>query len=107
MIFFLSVIFSGFFLMVKSDLISFMLFQSVSYTTTGISKTVYNPAAAAMAAAAAARAKAQASLSSPTAVKAADFVSKMEKVKQIDAMKKVCYNFDVCTCIFVETMFYG
>ncbi|XP_060586369.1 RNA-binding protein 26-like isoform X2 [Ruditapes philippinarum] len=58
--------------------------QSISYITTGISKTVFNPAAAAMAA----RAKAQASLSSPTAVKAADFVSKMEKVKQMDAMKK-------------------
>jgi hypothetical protein len=70
----------------KIGLTIFPLFQSISYITTGISKTVFNPAAAAMAA----RAKAQASLSSPTAVKAADFVSKMEKVKQMDAMKKVC-----------------
>lgn len=70
--------------------------QSVVYTSSmgNISKTVYNPAAsaAAAAAAAAARAKAQAAqqaaFTSPTAVKAADFVSRMEKVKQIDAMKK-------------------
>ncbi|XP_045205677.2 RNA-binding protein 26-like [Mercenaria mercenaria] len=64
--------------------------QTVTYISTGISKTVHNPAALAMAAAARAKAQAQAqaALSSPTAVKAADFVSKMEKVKQIDAMKK-------------------
>ncbi|KAL4230307.1 RNA-binding protein 26 [Mactra antiquata] len=80
--------------------------QSVVYTSSlgGISKTVYNPAAstnknvqsahnkaaavAAALAAAKARAAATSSYNSPTAVKAADFVSRMEKVKQIEAMKK-------------------
>ena len=48
-----------------------------------ISKTVYNPAAI--------RAKAaKTELTSPTAVKAADFVSRMEAVKQHEAIKKVC-----------------
>ena len=47
-----------------------------------ISKTVYNPAAI--------RAKAaKKDLTSPTAVKAADFVARMEAVKQHEAIKKV------------------
>lgn len=48
-----------------------------------ISKAAYNPAALK------AKAAAQQAMVSPTAVKAADFVSRMEKVKQMEAMKKV------------------
>lgn len=48
-----------------------------------ISKTVYNPAAAHKA-----KMASQQSIISPTAVKAADFVSRMEKVKQMEVMKK-------------------
>ena len=51
-----------------------------------ISKTVYNPAAI--------KAKAKTELASPTAVGAADFVSRMEAVKQHEIIKKVGYHYD-------------
>ena len=60
-----------------------LYFQTIAYTSTmgHISKTVYNPVAI--------KAKAKAELTSPTAVKAADFVSRMEAVKQSETIKKV------------------
>lgn len=52
-----------------------------------ISKTVYNPAAQK------ARLAAHQAVSSPTAVQAAGFVSRMEKVKQMEEIKKVRFFF--------------
>jgi len=61
-----------------------------------ISKAPYNPAAhnpaAFNPAAHRARLAAQQALLSPTAVRAAGFVSRMEQVKQMEIMKKVSFR---------------